>query len=356
MKRWTHFPIALALALPMAAQDAARDSTGLPGDHFNLEGALDLFKRNLDMEGFEKELNTDSNRVNNLDLDGNGEIDYVRVETQRDGNAAYVVLKVAVSATESQDVAVIAIEKTGEESAILQIIGDEALYGTNAIVEPYAEEQGMAPSKGPSALELRGFFVTVNCWYWEPIPWFFSARWYPYASPWYWGYYPPWWSPWRPYGWHTWYGWWGYHDHWYRPWNSCRVGAAQGLYMPRRAQSAIVRDRYRDAHDRYAKDPTRQKPRPGLTDGVRQERPAKDGVQQRPVSPDRPQPGREPAVRPSQPGKAPATRPGKQPGKQPTVTPGKQPRQPQVKPARKPGNHGTRPAPRPAPRPGRGGR
>lgn len=338
MKRWTLFPLAIAIGSSLLAQDTARDSTGLPGDQFNLEGALDLFKRNLEMEGFEKALNTDSNRVNNLDLDGNGRIDYVRVETQREGNAAYVVMKVAVSATESQDVAVIAIEKTGEESAILQIIGDEALYGPDAIVEPYAEEQGMAPSKGPSAPELHGFFVTVNCWFWEPVPWFFSDRWYAYHSPWYWGYYPPWWNTWAPYDWYIWHGWWGYHHHWYRPWGSCRVGSAQALYLPRRAQSAIVRERYRDVRARYEKNPARLQK--GPADGLQKERHGKDAVRERPGTPDRPQRA-----------KAPEARPSKEPGKNGVARPGKEPRQPEARPARRPAKARPAPAPRPTPRP-----
>ncbi len=46
------------------------------------------------------------------------------------------VLQVSVSATENQDIAVIEIEKTGTETAIIQIIGDEDIYGEQVIVEP----------------------------------------------------------------------------------------------------------------------------------------------------------------------------------------------------------------------------
>jgi hypothetical protein len=253
MKR-TIIPIlAIALAAPVLAQEPAADSTGLPGDDFSLQGALDLFKRNIEMEKFEEELNTDSTHVNNLDLDGNGEIDYVRVETRREDNAVYVVMKVAVSATENQDVAVIGIEKTGEESATLQIIGDEDLYPANTIVEPFAEEEKAAPSKGPKAPMLVGVRVAVNVWFWRPIPWCFSPRYYPYASAWYWGHYPGWWRPWRPHPWRAWYGWGHHHRMWYRPWNSCRVVHARAVYAPRRARSAAVHVRYQDVHQRHVK-------------------------------------------------------------------------------------------------------
>jgi hypothetical protein len=242
----------LTLLVPATAQEpAAPDSTGLPGDDFSLQGALDLFKRNIEMEKFEEELNTDSTHVNNLDLDGNGEIDYVRVETQREGDAVYVVMKVAVSATESQDVAVIGVEKTGEESATVQIIGDEELYGPNTFVEPFAEEESARPAKGPSAPELVGVRVTVNVWSWRPVPWCFSPRYYPYVSPWGWGRHPGWWKPWRPHPWHSWRGLHRHHG-WYRPWHACRINRAQAFYGPRRAHSAVVHARYADAHTRHA--------------------------------------------------------------------------------------------------------
>ena len=253
MKRTFAPLVATAIALSAMAQEPQADSTGLPGDNFSLAGALDLFKRNIEMEKFEEELNTDTTHVNNLDLDGNGETDYVRVETKREENAVYVVMKVAVSATESQDVAVIAIEKTGEESATLQIIGDEDLYPANTFVEPFAEQEEAAPTKGPMAPALVGVHVAVNVWFWRPIPWCFSPRYYPYASPWYWGYYPGWWRPWRPHHWHTWHGWHHHHHMWYRPWNSCRVERARAIYAPRRAHSAAVRGRYQDAHERHIK-------------------------------------------------------------------------------------------------------
>ena len=86
------------------------DSTGLPGDNFSLQGALGLLKQSKTLEEFEKKLNTKDNSVNNLDLDGNGKTDYIRVVDLEKDNAHALVLQVAVSKTEKQDVAVIEIE------------------------------------------------------------------------------------------------------------------------------------------------------------------------------------------------------------------------------------------------------
>ena len=58
------------------------DSTGLEGDNLDLNGVLELFKESKDVEDFEKKLNTESNGVNNLDLNEDGEVDYIRVVDQ----------------------------------------------------------------------------------------------------------------------------------------------------------------------------------------------------------------------------------------------------------------------------------
>ena len=112
---------ALFLSFNVQAQnDMEADSTGLPGDGFSLEAALDLFKKAGSLEEFEKMLNTESNNINNLDLNEDGEIDYIRVIDNMDGDVHAIVLQVPVSETESQDIAVIEIEKTGNETALIR--------------------------------------------------------------------------------------------------------------------------------------------------------------------------------------------------------------------------------------------
>ena len=119
--------------------NTAKDSTGLPGDHFSLEGALELFKNASSPEDFEKQLNTQSNNVNNLDLNGDNKIDYIRVIDNMQDDAHALVLQAALGKDDAQDIAVIEIEKTSDDSAVLQIVGDEALYADSNIVEPLAQ-------------------------------------------------------------------------------------------------------------------------------------------------------------------------------------------------------------------------
>ncbi|MEO6757914.1 MAG: hypothetical protein ABIO24_00565, partial [Saprospiraceae bacterium] len=112
---WSILPLttffAVLLSGALYAQDSPVDSTGFPGDNFSLEAALDLFKKSASLEAFEQSLNMENNDVNNLDLNEDGQIDYVRVIDRMDGDAHAIVLQVPVSASESQDIAVIEVEK-----------------------------------------------------------------------------------------------------------------------------------------------------------------------------------------------------------------------------------------------------
>src|ERR1044071_10446998 len=125
----------LFFALITKAQSGT-DSTGLPGDNFSLQGALQMFQKASSIEEFEKLINTEDNHVNNLDLNGDGDIDYVKVIDKSEKDVHAFVLQVPVSENENQDIAVIELEKTGDTTAVLQIVGDEDIYGEEVIVEP----------------------------------------------------------------------------------------------------------------------------------------------------------------------------------------------------------------------------
>jgi hypothetical protein len=95
--------------------------------------------------------------VNNLDLNGDGEVDYVRVAGKRDKDVHVFILQVPVAEKESQDIAVIELEKTGSENAVLQIVGDEDIYGEQVIVEPDGGgEDEAAPSIFTAIGEVEG--------------------------------------------------------------------------------------------------------------------------------------------------------------------------------------------------------
>ena len=178
------------------AQDNT-DSTGLAGDHFDLQGAMELFKSATSIELFEQALNTESNQVNNLDLDGDDAIDFIQVVDRVDGTNHAIVLQIAVNESETQDVAVIMIEQTKDSTAQLQIIGNETLYGEEIIMEPYDEVSETAP-KGPSSMYGPMRIVVVNVWGWPAVRHIYRPAYKPYISPWKWRSHPVWWKPWRP--------------------------------------------------------------------------------------------------------------------------------------------------------------
>ncbi len=215
------------------------EETGFAGDHFSLEGALGLFKAAKSVEDFEKALNKESNKVNNLDLNEDGDIDYIRVVDHMDGDVHAIVLQVPINETESQDIAVIEIEKTGPENAILQIVGDEEVYGESTIVEPFDIEGDDSGGRGPGDL-VTFKRVVVNVWLWPSVRFVYGPRYRVWVSPFAWRVYPRWWRPWRPRSFSTFYVGVRPYRTSFRVVNTHRVVRAHNVYVPRRRTSTTV--------------------------------------------------------------------------------------------------------------------
>ncbi len=178
------------------------DSLGLPGDNLDLYAVLDLFKQSENPETFEKAINDPANGINNLDLNNDGEIDYIKVFDKGQGDAHAFVLQVPINEHESQDVAVVEVEKSGTDAAHVQIIGDEDLYGKDYIVEPVPEKS--SSSSSAAARPVR-HTVIVNVWHWRPVRYIYGPHYIFWTSPWRWGLYPAYWKPWHPVQWSLYY-------------------------------------------------------------------------------------------------------------------------------------------------------
>ncbi len=222
---------------------AQEEATGMPGDHFSLYGALELFKKSESLEQFEELLNKENSEVNNLDLNGDGEVDYIRVIDNMDKDAHAITLQVLVSEKESQDIAIIAIEKTGSESATLQIIGDEDVFGEELIIEPIDDSAVSDDKRGPSA-NYEVSKIMVNVWLWPSVRWIYRPAYVPYVSPWYWGYYPRWRRPWKPLSWTVFSPRIVRYQVGYRVSPTIRVTTARNIYAPRRTTSVTVVNKY----------------------------------------------------------------------------------------------------------------
>ena len=225
---------AIGLA-PLNAQDT--DSTGLPGDNFDLQGVLELFKNSESLEAFEKAINTESNQVNNLDVDEDGQVDYVKVIDHVDSGSHAITLQVDVNDKESQDIAVIEIDKTGDETADLQIVGDEEFYGTDYIVEP-EEEEATGDAKFSSGFAPP--VVIVNVWGWRPVKYIYAPTYVVWVSPWRYRVYPPYWKPYRPVAWRV------HHARVVRYHHHCRV-----VHVHRVARAHRIAHRHRVASTHY---------------------------------------------------------------------------------------------------------
>lgn len=259
------------------SQGQIKDSLGLPGDNMNLYAVLDVFQQCKTLEEFEGKLNAQDSKINNLDLNGDGKIDYIKVVDNGQGTMHAIVLKDEISQKEMQDVAVIEVDKDNNGKIKIQVVGDEQLYGKNYIVEPKDQAPPATSTPNPGyagnqdAPVVNNYttnnyynnddyyrnntyndpyyggravaYVPVDNWYmWDYL---YAPTYSFYVSPWGWGYYPSYWNPWEPLYWHEYYG---YHYAQYGYYQRTTVyvcPTANAYYGERRSVSVTVTQRSR---------------------------------------------------------------------------------------------------------------
>ena len=118
------------------------------------------------MEEFEQKINDADSQISNLDLNNDGEVDYLKVVENYNRGVHTIVLQDVISRSESKNVATITVEKGNNDKASVVISGNPEIYGDNYEIEPV----------------------------YLYVPPIFSIFWNPYyscwRSPYYWGYYP----------------------------------------------------------------------------------------------------------------------------------------------------------------------
>ena len=105
-------------------------------ENLNLKTVASLFGQVKDLDEFEQLLNNPDSAYSNLDLNGDGDVDYLRVVETADGNKHLVVIQAVLAKDIYQDVASIYVEKDEAEQVVVQVVGDEYVYGVNYIIEP----------------------------------------------------------------------------------------------------------------------------------------------------------------------------------------------------------------------------
>ena len=178
MKRVLFLLLAIGFSLMLPISSYADETVTVTATSSDISENLDLktvatlFGQAKDLEQFEQMLNNPDSAFSNLDLNGDGEVDYLRVIETADNNRHLVVIQAVLAKDIYQDVASIFVEKDeATQSVTIQVIGDEYIYGTNYIIEP----------------------VYIH----RPViyDWFWGTAWVCWHSPYYWGYYPHWWRP-----------------------------------------------------------------------------------------------------------------------------------------------------------------
>ncbi|WP_281239042.1 hypothetical protein [Flavobacterium praedii] len=215
------------------------ESLGLPGDNLNLYAVLDIFQKAETIESFEKSLNQADTKINNLDLDNNGKVDFIKVTTKKEGENFMFILQDEVGKNETQDVAVIFVNKDRNKKVSIQVVGDENLYGKDYVVEPIVSSTANPGYKGNST----GTAISVNVVNVARSPvviYLYSPVYVPYYSRYYYGYYPRYYRPWAPLFFSVYYRYhYHYHNRYYRPYYH-RYPAYYSRYYSGRRTSVIV--------------------------------------------------------------------------------------------------------------------
>jgi hypothetical protein len=245
----------IAGSINVRAQKEPGEYLGLPGDNLNLYAVMDLFRESETLEGFERNLNDENSKINNLDLNGDNLIDYIMVSDYVNGDDHTIVLSVAISKVEKQDVAVFTVNKLNNGSVQIQLIGDEELYGKNYIIEPIYDETPNPGFKGNNQNVTVVHTTTYEVAAWPMMMYIYQPTYVVWRSGWYYDYYPSYWHPWSPFYYHYYYG---YHSHWYptyyqhyRHWDRPRYQNYNTFYYSNvRSHSPQVDNRIREGNYR----------------------------------------------------------------------------------------------------------
>jgi hypothetical protein len=182
-----------------ADNQAVKDTTllGLPGDNLDLYAVLDLFQKSKTIEEFEKSLNLEATGINNLDLNLDNKVDFIKVVTKQDKEDFTFVLQVPVNEKETQDIAVILVSRDKDKKVTMQIVGDKDLYGEGYIVEPKTTATPAVTANpaytgaNPVTVSVPATTTTVVVESAPIVQYVYSPAYAPYYPPYYYGYYPP---------------------------------------------------------------------------------------------------------------------------------------------------------------------
>lgn len=172
--------VMLVLTLGASAAAAQEGAVTISADSdtaagLDLHAVAELFKDSENLEKFERALNSSDTGVNNLDVNRDGQVDFIRVTEKSKGDTRLVILQAALGEDDFQDVATIAVKREGA-SYNLHVQGDATIYGENVYVVPASRDFGA----------------------WNVVRWLFRPGYQPYVSFYTYRSLPSWWVVRRP--------------------------------------------------------------------------------------------------------------------------------------------------------------
>ena len=144
-------------------------------DNLDLRAVASIFGQARNLDDFESRLNNPREQISNLDLNNDGNVDYLRVIESVENRTHLIVIQAVLAKDVFQDVAIVEVQRDNNNQVQVQVVGDVFMYGQNYIYEPI--------------YNLRPQIYTS----------FWSGNYNPYFSPYYWNYYPDYYSYWNPY-------------------------------------------------------------------------------------------------------------------------------------------------------------
>lgn len=137
----------------------------------DLRAVGEILKKSKTAEDFERLLNSPDSGVNNLDLDADGKVDYIKVTEFGSDQVRGFSLTTEVARGEVQEVATIKIQKKGDDDAQVEYHGNPAIYGHNHYYHSH-----WSPGFGTGL--ILGYLFAPHPMYYSPWGWGSYPRYY----------------------------------------------------------------------------------------------------------------------------------------------------------------------------------
>ncbi|MCQ2117846.1 MAG: hypothetical protein MJY76_06905 [Bacteroidales bacterium] len=147
---------------------AANDDISL---YLDLQGVAAAFSQASTVKEFESLLNDSSYMLSDLDLNGDGYVDYLRVLETLDGSTHVFLIQAVLGEDVYQDVATLVAEVPASTTTYhVQVIGAPFLYGPDYIIEPvYYTRPAIFVSFG-----VRAYVAWTFPWRWNYYPTYYT--------------------------------------------------------------------------------------------------------------------------------------------------------------------------------------